>query len=172
MWFDSWSDVLRVLLVGVAAYAALVLLIRASGKRSLAQMNAFDLVVTVALGSTLATILLTSDVAFVEGVAAILLLLGLQVIVALLVLWSRRFRKIVTASPALLLAHGVVDDDELRRNRVTRDDVFQAIRQSGHGNVTGIAAVVLESDGKISVVSEDSVGDSSALDDIAGWHRP
>jgi uncharacterized membrane protein YcaP (DUF421 family) len=171
MWFDSWSDVLRVILVGLAAYTSLVLLIRASGKRSLAQMNAFDLVVTVALGSTLATILLTSDVAFAEGVAAILLLLVLQVVVAALVVVSRRFRRVVTASPALLVVHGAIDEKQLRRNRVTRDDVAQAVRQSGHGAMSTVAAVVLESDGTMSVISADSLGDGSALDDIDGWPR-
>jgi uncharacterized membrane protein YcaP (DUF421 family) len=63
MWFDTWSDVLRVLAVGAAAYGALVPPLRVSGKRTLAKLNAFDWVVSVALGSTLATILLSSDVA-------------------------------------------------------------------------------------------------------------
>jgi len=171
MWFDDWSGVIRVVLVGVASYVALVLLIRVSGKRSLAQMNAFDLVVTVALGSTLATILLTSDVAFVEGIAALVLLLALQVCVAVGVLWSPRLRKLVTASPSLLLLHGSVRQDQLRQSRVSQDDVDQAIRQSGYGTPSDIAAVILESDGKISVISEKSVGDGSSLADVEGWQQ-
>jgi uncharacterized membrane protein YcaP (DUF421 family) len=71
MWFDSWSDILRVVLAGSAAYAWLVALLRVSGKRTLAKLNAFDLVVTVAFGSTLATILLSSDVSWSEGAAAL-----------------------------------------------------------------------------------------------------
>ena len=70
MIFDTWFGLLRVLVVGTAAYAALVLLLRASGKRTLAKLNAFDLVVTVALGSTLATVLLSKDVALAEGLLA------------------------------------------------------------------------------------------------------
>jgi uncharacterized membrane protein YcaP (DUF421 family) len=61
MWFDSWAQVGRVVLVGAATYGVLVLLLRVSGKRTLAKLNAFDLVVTVALGSTLATVLLDSS---------------------------------------------------------------------------------------------------------------
>jgi uncharacterized membrane protein YcaP (DUF421 family) len=56
MWFDSWSDLGRVLGVGTAAYLSLVVVLRVSGKRTLAKLNAFDFVVTVALGSTLATL--------------------------------------------------------------------------------------------------------------------
>ncbi|HUH13323.1 MAG TPA: hypothetical protein VMK65_09445, partial [Longimicrobiales bacterium] len=59
MFFDSWTGLGRVLLVGALAYAALILILRISGKRTLTKLNAFDLVVTVALGSTLATTLLT-----------------------------------------------------------------------------------------------------------------
>lgn len=67
MWLDSWSDLGRILAVGASAYVSLVLVLRFSGKRTLAELNAFDLVVTVALGSTLATILLSSDVSWSEG---------------------------------------------------------------------------------------------------------
>ena len=76
MWFQSWSDLLRVLLVGTAGYAAVVVLLRVTGKRTLAKLNAFDLVVTVALGSTLATILLSADVSWSEGALALALLAG------------------------------------------------------------------------------------------------
>ena len=74
--FSSWTSIARVLLVGVAAYAGLLL--RVSGKRTLTKMNTFDLVVTVALGSTLATVLLTKSVALADGLAAFALLIFLQ----------------------------------------------------------------------------------------------
>jgi uncharacterized membrane protein YcaP (DUF421 family) len=70
MFFDSWTGLGRVLVVGTLAYFALVLTLRVSGKRTLSKLNAFDLVVTVALGSTLATVLLSKDVALAEGLLA------------------------------------------------------------------------------------------------------
>ena len=63
LFLDNWQTLLRTLIVGVSAYVSLVLLLRISGRRTLSKMNAFDMVVTVALGSTLATILLNRDVA-------------------------------------------------------------------------------------------------------------
>lgn len=75
----SWEP-LRVLLVGVLSYAVLVATIRVAGNRTLAKMNAFDLIVTVALGSTLASILTSKSVAFVEGASALVLLVALQFI--------------------------------------------------------------------------------------------
>ena len=76
--FDEWSNLLRTLIIGVPAYIALVFSLRISGKRTLSKMNAFDLVVTVALGSTLATVLLSKDVTLAQGVLAFGLLIGLQ----------------------------------------------------------------------------------------------
>lgn len=69
---------MRLLVVGPVAYVSLVLLLRVNGKRTLAKSNAFDLVVTVALGSTLATVLLSSTVSIAEGVLGMMLLVGLQ----------------------------------------------------------------------------------------------
>ena len=87
MWFDSWSDIIRILAVGTAAYLALVVLLRLSGKRTLAKLNAFDWVVSVALGSTLATVLLSSDVSWSEGAVALVLLAALQFVVAWTTTW-------------------------------------------------------------------------------------
>ena len=78
MFFDDWSGLGRVVIVGALAYLGLVAMLRVSGNRTLAQMSAFDFVVTVALGSTLATVLLSRDVSLAEGLTAFALLIGLQ----------------------------------------------------------------------------------------------
>jgi uncharacterized membrane protein YcaP (DUF421 family) len=78
MFFDSWSGIGRTVVVGVLAYLGLVVLLRSSGKRTLSKMNAFDFVVTVALGSTLATSLLSREVALVEAMVAFAVLVCAQ----------------------------------------------------------------------------------------------
>ncbi len=107
--FAGWAAVARVVVTCVLAYAALVALLRISGKRTLSKMNAFDLVVTVALGSTLATILLSRDVALAEGLVAFALLIGLQYVVAWLSVRSATVSRLVKAEPALLLYRGALD---------------------------------------------------------------
>ena len=82
MFFQSWSSLAATAITGVSAYIALIVTLRLSGKRTLAKMNAFDFVVTVALGSTLATVLLSKDVPLAEGVLAFALLIALQFAVA------------------------------------------------------------------------------------------
>lgn len=106
MFYDGWPDLVRILIVGSLSYAGLVAFLRVSGKRTLAKMNAFDLVVTVALGSTFATVLLNKDVTLAEGLLAFVLLCTLQYGVAYLSVRSSRFRDVIKSEPALLLRRG------------------------------------------------------------------
>lgn len=151
MFFGSAQGVLRVVVVGVLAYAALVIALRITGKRTLAKLNAFDLVVTVALGSILATVLLSKDVPLAEGVAGFLTLIALQYIVTWLSVRSRRVSKIVKAEPRLLFHNGEHLEGAMCDERLTLDEVLAAIRQHGHATVATVHSVVLETDGSLSV---------------------
>jgi uncharacterized membrane protein YcaP (DUF421 family) len=131
-----------------------VLLLRVSGKRTLAKLNAFDLIVTVALGSTLATVLLSKSVALVEGLAAFALLAGLQYLVAWLSVRSSRFGELVKSEPTLLLHRGRFLEGAMRAQRVTRAEVLAALRGSGAVEAGQVAAVVLETDGSLSVIQD------------------
>ncbi len=166
MWFDSVSALFRVLAVGAAAYVTLVVLLRFFGKRTLAKLNAFDWVVSVALGSTLATILLSSDVSWSEGAVALALLTGLQFAVAWTVSKLPGARDAVTSRPTLLLADGRALPAALARQRLTMGELRQAVRATGAGDLSAIAAVVLETDGSLSVILADKAGDRSALEDV------
>lgn len=163
LFFHGWDAVRRTLVIGVLAYVALVALLRVSGKRTLSKMNAFDFVVTVALGSTLATILLDSNVSLVEGSVALALLIALQFAVT----WSSVrwgwLKRAVTGEPTMLLHRGDLLTGAMRRARVTEEEIHAAVRQAGFGALVGIDAVVLETDGTISVIAAGQGGDGAAL---------
>jgi uncharacterized membrane protein YcaP (DUF421 family) len=152
VFFQGWDVLGRTLIVGVLAYAVLVLFVRVSGKRTLSKMNAFDLIVTVALGSTLATVLLSPDVALAEGVLALGLLVLLQYTVAWSQVRARWFKQLVKSEPTLLFHAGRFLDEALRRERVTHDEVLAAARTQGIEHMGAVAAVVLETDGSMSVL--------------------
>ena len=158
IFFDSWTGLARVLIVGTIAYVALVAILRLSGKRTLTKLNAFDLVVTVALGSTLATILLSKDVALAEGVLALVLLVLLQAVITWLSVRSNRFQSFVKSEPTLLVHRGRPLESALRQQRVTHEEIGAAVRASGLADVGQAEVVVLETDGSISVVPR-SAGD-------------
>ena len=154
MFFDNGSALLRVMVVGPIAYAVLVLVLRVSGKRTLAKLNAFDLVVTVALGSTLATVLLSRSVALAEGLLAFVVLAGMQFAVAWLSVRSSRFSDFVKSEPTLLLRDGRFLRGAMRSQRVTEVEVVAALRNQGAGDAATIAAVVLETDGTFSIIKD------------------
>lgn len=155
MFFDSWFHLVRVLIVGTLAYAGLILMLRFTGKRTLSKMNAFDLVVTVALGSTLATVLLSKDVTLAEGLLALALLCLLQFAVAFASVHSPAFQKVVKAEPALLFHRGEFLRRAMRRERMTEEEILAAVRSSGIGRLADVGAVVLETDGSISVIGAE-----------------
>ncbi len=166
MFFDSAHSLLRVLVVGTLAYVWLILVLRVTGKRSLAQLNAFDFIVTVAIGSTLATALLSNTVALAEGALGLALLAVLQLVVAWLSVRIPVLKQIVTTGPTLLLRDGELLPTALRQQRITEQSLLQAVRSSGIGGLEQVAAVVLETNGKISVISHGQAGSRSALANV------
>jgi uncharacterized membrane protein YcaP (DUF421 family) len=152
LFFSGWSGLWRTLLLGALSYIALIFFLRVSGKRTLAKMNAFDLVVTVALGSTLATILLNKQVALAEGLVALLLLIGLQFSVTWLAVRSTRLESLVKNEPALLLHSGKFLPETMRKERVTESEIRSALRSRGFAKVESRLSVVLETDGTFSVI--------------------
>jgi uncharacterized membrane protein YcaP (DUF421 family) len=167
MLFDSWTGLGRVVLVGTLAYFALVLLLRISGKRTLTKLNAFDLVVTVALGSTLATVLLSKSVALAEGALAIALLVLLQYAITWVSVRSPGFQSVIKAEPTLLVRRGRFLSAAMKRERITREEILAAVRASGAPDVGHVAAVVLETDGSLSVLPDaNEAGALPALDTV------
>jgi uncharacterized membrane protein YcaP (DUF421 family) len=158
VFFDGWQGLVRVVVVGTLAYVALVVILRISGNRTLSKMNAFDLVVTVALGSTLATVLLSESVALAEGVLALALLIALQYVATWLSVRSSAVRSVVKSQPVLLLYDGEFLEREMHRQRVLESEVRAAIRASGIASLSAVKAVVLETDGTFSVISASDDG--------------
>lgn len=152
MMYDDWRGLIRTVFVGTLAYVGLVVMLRTSGKRTLSQMNAFDFVVTVALGSTLATVLLTKDVALFEGLLGFATLIALQYAVAWSSVRSRRFNSLVKGRPALLFYRGEFLRDAMRRERVSEDEVRSAVRENRFASLDRVEAVVLETAGTFSVL--------------------
>jgi len=151
--FDGWGGILRILVITPAAYGALVVVLRVSGKRTLAKLNAFDLVVTVAIGSTMASIITSKNLALVEGLVALCLLVVLQfVVTAASVRWPW-VNRVVKSDPALLVREGRTLPAPMRRERITGDELLAAARQVGCERLEDIRAIYLESDGTLTAMA-------------------
>ena len=167
IFFDTWESLMRTAIIGVAAYLGLVLMLRLVGNRTLSQLNAFDLVVTVALGSTLATVILNKDVPLAEGLLALFLLVLLQLLISKLSLNTQVVRKIIKTEPRLIFFKGRYLKNALEKCRVTEDEILQVIRSEGIGSMKEVDAIVLESNGKFSVIRNVNEKEGSVLQNLA-----
>ena len=166
---NDGPSVLRVIGVGVLTYIGMVALLRVSGNRTLSKMNSFDLVVTVAFGSTLASVLVDKKISLAEGLLAIALLILLQFAVTWLSVRFSSFNRLVKTQPTLLLHEGQMRKEAMRKVRVTEDEIHSALRKHGIGDACKAGAVVMESDGSLSVINQSQLGEKTALQHVNGY---
>lgn len=166
MFFRSWEALGRVVLAAAAIYIVVVAALRMIGSRALAKMSGYDLIVTVALGSLVASIPLTTSISLADGVAVLITFLLLQELTRLLQTRSRRVHNVVRERPHLVVWEGKLLDDRLDTIDTTPDAVRAALRQAGLLSVADAQAVVLENDGGWSVMRRGEASDLSALEGI------
>lgn len=138
--------------MGTLSYIALITMLRLSGQRTLSKMSAFDLIVTIALGSTIATATLSKDTVLLEGITALGLFIILQMAVSWLSVRSPAFRRLTHAEPILLLHQGEFLWEAMRKMRITEQEVRQALREEGIIAPEKASGVVLETNGKLTVI--------------------
>src|SRR5215213_7455400 len=124
--FENWRELARTALLALVAYAALIVLIRLAGKRTLAKMNVFDFVFVVALGSTLSATILQRDITLSHGLVATTTLILTQVAISWATLQSSRVEKLINGEPALLVFKGRFLDTPMKRERVTQEELRAA----------------------------------------------
>ena len=166
---SSWESIARLAFMSFFAYAGLIVMLRVSGARTLSQLNAFDFVVTVALGSILATVILDKSIPLAEGLAALGFLVLLQYILSFLSVRFKTIRRVIKSEPVLLFYNGTFIHQTLRERRITDDEVLQMLRSNGINKLDEVQAVVLETNGKYSVI-KSQVADqkNSTLKNVQG----
>lgn len=148
----SLNDALRVIGTAALTYAAIVALVRISGKRTTSQMNNFDWIVTVTLGSIAGSTILVKDVKLMEGVLAITTLLLLQF---LLTKGVRRYgwlSSLVKSSPTTLYDGSGWNETEMEQERIAKAEVLAAVRHEGFDTLEDVERVILETDATLSVI--------------------
>ena len=167
--FDS--PFLNTIIMGTIAYITIILMLRISGKRTLAKWNSFDFVITIAFGSILASILLSTKDSFGTGILGFALLVLFQYILTWIAVRSSWIQKLIKAEPALLLYKGQLQHNILKEERVAEGEVLAALRASGVAAIEDAGAVVLETDGSFSVIPDLSNSTASSLKDVKGCDR-
>ena len=154
LFFDSWESTFRTLIISILAYVILVFMLRISGKRTLSKMNAFDMIITIAMGSTLATVMLNKQVALIDGALALFLLIILQFAITWSSVRSSTVRKLIRSSATLLVYKGEIDRSMMKKERITVEELQEAARESGCTSMNELQAVILETTGELTVIKK------------------
>lgn len=151
-WTSDTDRLLHLLASCLVFYVFIIALTRLSGKRTTGNMNNFDWIITVGIGSLMASGILLRNVSMLDAMVAIAALAGLQWLTTWGALRSTRFARWVKPRPRVLLREGRLLDAELRRERITGDEVKSALRRAGLARSDEAAWVVIETTGQLSVI--------------------
>jgi len=151
-WFAfDLESLIAIVLTAIGIYIAIIIYTRIAGKRSFSKMSSFDFAMTVALGSMVATTVLSKSVSLWDGVIGLGIIYLLQLSLAIL----RRFKVIRSAvdnAPLLLMNGTDILYDNLKKARVTEEDLRSKLREANVIRLKEVRAVIFEATGDISVM--------------------
>lgn len=153
--FKDWKSIKEVALCSLSAFLTVFILVRLSGKRTLAKLTAFDFIVTVTLGSTLSSMILFKTT-IAEGTLALLIIVFLQYLMAWLARSFKTMEKIFNSQPTLLFYDGQFLEKAMQREGITEEEIYAEVRLYRLENLDEVKAIVLELNGEISVIKKSS----------------
>ena len=148
----------------IVLYLVLILVIRLMGKRQIGEMEASEFVVTMLVANLAAIPMQDSGIPLYSGLVPILTVLGVELILSCLIMKSVVFRKFLCGKPVILIDNGRVLQDNLRRTRVTLDELTGHLREKDVLDLTTVQYAILETDGSLSVFPYPKYLPASARD--------
>ncbi len=149
-----WEKVLR----SVVVYLFMLLAFRFTGKRQVGQLTPFDLVVLLIISNVVQNAVIGPDNSLGGGLLGAVVILALNWVVVEVTFRSKRLRRLVEATPTILIHNGRILHQNLQRERITLDDLHAALRRAGAADVEHVRVAVLEENGGISVIPRPSSG--------------
>ena len=143
---------IQVVLNSVLIYVLLVILMRVVGKRQLGELELSELIVTILISELAAQPILDPKMPVWTVFVPIMALMGLEFLLSVLSLKSVKFRALVTGKPAMLVVRGRIDQTQMRKNRITPDELAEALRAKGVLDMNDVEYAVLETNGQINVI--------------------
>lgn len=148
----SWPQLAEVALAALIAYFAIILIVRVNGSRTTSQLNSFDWIVNVMIGSLAASGVMLEDVSILEALMAIAVLASLQFALTWLTQKSKTASGVVKQEPVLLTHKGEFLDRAMTKTRISKDEVMTALRGKGMTSVEDANWVILETNGTLSII--------------------
>lgn len=134
-----------------AVYIGLLTIIRLVGKRDMAQLNSFDLVVLLLLSNVVQNAVIGPDNSLIGGLVGTAVLIGLNWAVVRLAFRHPRLNRLIQGTSSPLVSKGVVDERELASLGLTRNELEAALRRQGAGSIEEVEDATLAPEGTITL---------------------
>ncbi len=138
----------------VIMYALLIVFMRLMGKRQLGQLEPSELVVTILISEVASTPIADPNRPLYCGIVPVFVLFLLELVMSLVMARSVRLRTLLAGKPSLLIAHGRIDQRQMRKNRFTPDELAEALRSQGALDLNQVQYAILETDGQLNVIMD------------------
>lgn len=148
----DWAILGLIALRTTIIYFVLLVGIRIVGKRQVADLSPFDLVVLIVLGNAVQNAMTGEDYTLTGGIVSAVTLLAVNHAVSVAAFRSKRFRRVAEGGPVPVVIRGKMDRQAMRREHVTEDDIITALREHGTLKLEDVELVMLEVDGSVSVI--------------------
>jgi uncharacterized membrane protein YcaP (DUF421 family) len=144
-----------IVLRAIVLYAFIVLVMRVIGRRELSSMTPFDLVLLIILGDAIQQGLTQDDYSVTGAVLAVATIATLQVFTSYLSFRSSRARNLLEGQPIVIVDHGEVVQENLKRERMTEDEIAEEMRQQQISSLDEVQWAIIESNGSISFIKKN-----------------
>ncbi|MGN1432667.1 MAG: DUF421 domain-containing protein [Ruminococcus sp.] len=148
----------------ILLYAFVVLAVRLMGKRQISEMQPSELVITLIVSEIAAIPMQNTSQPLLSGIIPVMVLVALEIAASVLMMKSGRFRKIMCGSPIVVIRDGKILQNEMRRLRLTTEDLCVQLRQQNIFSIEEVQYCIVETNGKVSVLEKPQSRTPSADD--------
>ena len=149
------TNYLYIALSSIAVYVFMIIAIRLFGKKELSQLSVIDLVFILLISNAVQNAMVGSNTTLSGGLVAASALFIVNYILKQVLYWFPTLSKYIQGEAAMLVYHGKIKIDTMHHNRITHDELMEAIREHGVGTLEEVDLAILEVDGNISILSHD-----------------
>lgn len=150
-----WTTILGVIVNTTVIYIMIIVGIRVLGKKELGELSVTDLIFVMLISEAVGDVMRSSDDTLLGAFIAVVTLITLNKLFAILLYKSKKVRRLIDGTPAILIRHGQPNRKEMKKNRITMEELEEAARQNGKSTIDDINLAILEVDGKISILDDD-----------------
>lgn len=155
---NKQGDIMLVLLIRtVLLYAFIILAVRLMGKRQVSDMQTSELVITLIISDIAAIPMQSIEQPLLSGFVPILVLVALEILVSILMLKSSKFRNVICGNPVVIIKNGKILESQLKRLRISYEDLYSLLRQQEIFDVTDIKYAIVETNGSVSILKNQEV---------------